>query len=126
MFQKGTRFAASSSKDSPEKTKVSVKTKESSKPSKKLHSTPKRVPASSASPEVRAISSDFVEFLNRRLDRSAVSDVSRQIKTVIDKIQSVMTSSSHATPDDSSGACAEVEELSSYIQEFYLNFVKRL
>ena len=91
--------------ESPEKPKVLQK------------KTPKsRVPASSASPEVRAISAEFADFLNHRLDRAAVSDVSRQMKTVIDKIHAVMTS----TATDS------VEDLSSNIQEFYLNFQKRL
>jgi len=129
MFQKGTRFAAS--KDSPEKAAAaagSLKQQQStsavnSKTSSSKSSPAKHrmIPASSGSPEVRAISAEFVEFLNGRLERAAVADVSRQIKTVIDKIQLLLNNgSTNATSND----C--VEELSSNIQEFYLNFQKRL
>ena len=84
--------------------------------SSKKSRAPSAASSAAASPEVTAISKEFAEFLNRRVDKAGVADVSRQIKMVVDKIKSVMGSSSTES----------VEELSTSIQEFYLNFQKRL
>ena len=75
------------------------------------------IPGCQQPPELKAVSQEFADFLNRRVDKSGIADISRQIKMVVDKINSVMKSSEAET---------SVEELSTSIQEFYLNFQKRL
>lgn len=61
-------------------------------------------------PESKLVRSEFAAFLSSRLDRQGVVQVSRQTKTLIDKIQ----------------AEAEGAEVENCVQEFYRQFDKLL
>lgn len=70
--------------------------------------------AAEPSAEAKAVSSEFAGFLNARLSRPGVVDVSRQLKSFVDSL------SQHAAGD---GAIAEAAGLA---QEFYQGFRRRL
>ena len=65
--------------------------------------------------EAQAASKEFATFLNQRLERKGVSDISKQVNEMVEKILSFPLSS----PE-------HVDELSATIQEFYQNFNRRL
>ena len=59
------------------------------------------------------MSNEFAAFLNQRLDRSGVADVSRQIMNLIDKV-------THEADRN------DIENVSNVVQEFYLFLRRRL
>ena len=65
--------------------------------------------------EAQEVSKEFAQFLNKRLDRSAVGDVSKYVRGTVDKIQRTELTS----PD-------QVDDLSVFVQDFYSGFQKRL
>ena len=69
---------------------------------------------SSSSPEARAVRADFSSFLSSRLERQGVVEVSRQIKTLTDRIQQELRQGE------------EVGDIANAVQEFYSNFGRHL
>ena len=69
---------------------------------------------SSSSPEARAVRADFSSFLSSRLERQGVVEVSRQIKTLTDRIQQDLRQGE------------EVGDIANAVQEFYSNFGRHL
>ena len=66
--------------------------------------------------EAEEVSKEFASFLNaKKLERSAISDVTKNVKGMVDKIQRAeLMSPEH------------VDELSEKVQDFYSHFQKRL
>ena len=66
--------------------------------------------------EATEVSKELALFLNKKkLDRSAISDVSKNVKSMVDKIQRAeLVSAEH------------VDELSERVQDLYSGFQKRL
>ena len=90
--------------ESPEK---SPKSRPKPSPSRKIPELPK---------EATEVSKELALFLNKKkLDRSAISDVSKNVKSMVDKIQRAeLVSAEH------------VDELSERVQDLYSGFQKRL
>eukprot|EP00093_Oithona_nana_P004329 04329.XXX_129366_132088_1 [CDS] Oithona nana genome sequencing. len=90
--------------DDPEK---SPKSRPKPSPSRKIPELPK---------EATEVSKELALFLNKKkLDRSAISDVSKNVKSMVDKIQRAeLVSAEH------------VDELSERVQDLYSGFQKRL
>ena len=65
--------------------------------------------------EAQEVSKEFAQFLNKRLERTSVSDVSKHVKGMVDKIQRTELIS----PE-------QVDDLSAHVQDFYSGFQKRL
>lgn len=59
------------------------------------------------------MSNEFANYLNKRLDRQGIVDISRQMKSLIDKV----TAEAETSP---------IEDLSTVVQEFYTLLRKRL
>lgn len=90
--------------ESPEKSpkiSASTATKPSSKP---------QLPK-----EAQEASKEFANFLNKRLERKSVSDVSKQINDIVEKILKYPLTSSE-----------QIDDLSALVQEFYQLFQRRL
>lgn len=66
-------------------------------------------------PESKAVSAEFATFLDKRLERPGVADISRQMKALIDRIVAA-----------DSNPASNVEQVSAMVQEFYLLFRQRL
>jgi SMC interacting uncharacterized protein involved in chromosome segregation len=76
---------------------------------------PVRINKHEQSKEAREVSNEVALFLNQRLERSGISDVSKHVKSMVDKIANFpLTSQEH------------IEDLSTMIQEFYQLFERRL
>ena len=101
LFQKSIFYYFS---ESPEK---SPKSRPKPSPSRKIPELPK---------EATEVSKELALFLNKKkLDRSAISDVSKNVKSMVDKIQRAeLVSAEH------------VDELSERVQDLYSGFQKRL
>ena len=90
--------------ESPEK---SPKSRPKPSPSRKIPELPK---------EATEVSKELALFLNKKkLERQAISDVSKNVKSMIDKIQRVELAS-----------VEHVDELSERVQDLYSGFQKRL
>ena len=118
IFQKGR--AGFATKDSPERTRQRVELQ------KKATSTSKPPPSRSWSsdfpPEAKIISSEFAAFLNSRLERPGITEISRYVKGTTEKIIQITTqlSYSHSVNQE------QIDQLSAMVQEFYQKLDKRL
>lgn len=97
-------------------------TKES--PEKKLRPKPQPSPYSRERPELppeaRVVSSEYAAFLNRRLERPGVADISKQVKGMVDKLLRTTAAMTGGATQD------QIDDLSAMVQEFYLLFLRRL
>jgi len=64
-------------------------------------------------PEAKAISKQFAEYLNPRVKKAGIADLSRNIQSFIDKVHRKIE-------------VLSIEEMSSMVQAFYLALAKRL
>lgn len=64
-------------------------------------------------PEAKAISKQFAEYLNPRVKKAGIADLSRNIQSFIDKVHRKIE-------------ILSIEEMSSMVQAFYLALAKRL
>ena len=63
--------------------------------------------------ESKVVSNEFANYLNKRLDRQGIVDISRQMKSLIDKVSA-------------EAEVAPIDDLSNIVQEFYTLLRKRL
>jgi hypothetical protein len=73
-------------------------------------------------PEVKLVSQEFASFLKRRLETQGVSDVSKQVKGLVDKL----TRAASSLPLLPSASQDHIDDLSALVQEFYQQLQKRL
>jgi len=73
-------------------------------------------------PEVKEVSHDFAAFLKRKLETQGVSDVSKQVKGLVEKV----TIAANNLPLLPSASQDNVDDLSALVQEFYQQLQKRL
>ena len=120
IFQKGK--AGFSSKESPDKVRLIDEAQKKHGPVSKVHSSPSRSWSADFPPEAKIISSEFASFLNSRLERPGITEISRYVKGTTEKIIQITTqmSYSHAANQE------QIDRLSAMVQEFYQKLEKRL
>ena len=120
IFQKGK--AGFSSKDSQDKTRLIEESHKKHGQVSKAHSSPSRSWSADFPPEAKIISSEFASFLNSRLERPGITEISRYVKGTTEKIIQITTqlSYSHIVNQE------QIERLSAMVQEFYQKLEKRL
>ena len=120
IFQKGK--AGFSSKESPDKVRLIDEAQKKHGQVSKVHSSPSRSWSADFPPEAKIISSEFAAFLNSRLERPGITEISRYVKGTTEKIIQITTqmSYSHAANQE------QIDRLSAMVQEFYQKLEKRL
>ena len=120
IFQKGK--AGFSSKDSPDKTRLIDESQKKAGQASKANSSPSRSWSADFPPEAKLISSEFASFLNSRLERPAITEISRYVKGTTEKIIQITTQLSYSHTANQE----QIERLSAMVQEFYQKLEKRL
>ena len=120
MFQKGR--VGFGSKDSPEKTRQKAESLKKSSSSSKPHPSPSRSWSSDFPPEAKVISSEFASFLNSRLERPGITEISRYVKGITERIIRITTELSYAHSVEQE----QIDQLSALVQEFYQKLERRL
>ena len=120
MFQKGR--AGFTSKDSPEKTRQRSELQKKSATNAKSYPSPSRSFSSDFPPEAKITSSEFASFLNSRLERPAITEISRYVKGTTEKIIQITTQLSYSHSENHEA----IDKLSAMVQEFYQKLERRL
>ena len=73
-------------------------------------------------PEVKQVSQEFASFLKVRLEMTGVSDVSKQVKGLVEKVTRIAST----FPQNLTAGQDSIDDLSALVQEFYQQLQRRL